>query len=104
MSAAADPSFGSPDSGVETLAKEIGFLVGLPVDYYAAVDLQGFVDIVQAMGGVDVNVTTAVDDPFTGTFVPNWTDPHGRPRRSQIRSVSREQQRTTRARVASRTS
>jgi LCP family protein required for cell wall assembly len=70
MSAAADPSFGSPDSGVETLAKEIGFLVGLPVDYYAAVDLQGFVDIVQAMGGVDVNVTTAVDDPFTGTFVP----------------------------------
>jgi LCP family protein required for cell wall assembly len=70
MSAAADPSFGSPDSGVETLAKEVGFLVGLPVDYYAAVDLEGFVNIVQAIGGVDVNVTTAVNDPFTGTFVP----------------------------------
>jgi LCP family protein required for cell wall assembly len=69
MSAASSPSFGSPDSGVETLANEIGFLVGLPVDYYAAVDLEGFVKMVQAIGGVDVNVTTAVDDPFTGTFV-----------------------------------
>jgi LCP family protein required for cell wall assembly len=70
MKAASSPSFGSPDSGVETLTKEIGFLVGLPVDYYAAVDLEGFVKIVEAMGGVDVNVTTAVNDPFTGTFVP----------------------------------
>jgi LCP family protein required for cell wall assembly len=70
MSAASSASFGSPDSGVETLAKEIGFLVGLPVDYYAAVDLEGFVKMVQAIGGVDVNVTTAVNDPFTGTFVP----------------------------------
>jgi len=70
MQAASSPSFGSPDSGVETLANEIGFLVGLPVDYYAAVDLEGFVKMVQAIGGVDVNVTTAVNDPFTGTFVP----------------------------------
>ena len=70
MSAASSSSFGSPDSGVETLAKEVGFLVGLPVDYYAAVDLEGFVAMVQAIGGVDVNVTTAVNDPFTGTFVP----------------------------------
>jgi len=70
MKAASSPSFGSPDPGVETLTKEIGFLVGLPVDYYAAVDLEGFVKIVEAMGGVDVNVTTAVNDPFTGTFVP----------------------------------
>ena len=70
MTAASSPSFGSPDSGVETLTKEIGFLVGLPIDYYAAVDLDGFVAMVQAIGGVDVNVTTAVNDPFTGTYVP----------------------------------
>jgi LCP family protein required for cell wall assembly len=70
MSAASNPSFGSPDSGVVTLTKEVGYLVGLPIDYYAAVDLEGFVNIVQAMGGVDINVTTAVNDAFTGTFVP----------------------------------
>jgi len=70
MSAASSPSFGSPDSGARTLAREVGFLVGLPVDYFAAVDLEGFVKIVEAIGGVDVNVRTAVNDPFTGTFVP----------------------------------
>jgi LCP family protein required for cell wall assembly len=70
MTAASSSDFGSPDSGVETLKKEIGYLVGLPVDYYAAVDLEGFVNIVQAMGGVDVDVKTAVNDPFSGTFVP----------------------------------
>ena len=70
MSAASSASFGSPDSGVETIAKEVGFLVGLPVDYYAAVDLEGFVAIVNAMGGIDLNVRIAVNDPFTGTFVP----------------------------------
>jgi LCP family protein required for cell wall assembly len=70
MEAASSPSFGSPDSGVETLVKEVAFLVGMPIDYYAAVDLEGFVKLVQAMGGVDVNVTTAVNDPSTGTFVP----------------------------------
>jgi LCP family protein required for cell wall assembly len=70
MEAASSPSFGSPDSGVETLVKEVAFLVGMPIDYYAAVDLEGFVKMVQAMGGVDVNVTTAVNDPSTGTFVP----------------------------------
>jgi LCP family protein required for cell wall assembly len=70
MEAASSPSFGSPDSGVETLVKEVAFLVGMPIDYYAAVNLEGFVKMVQAMGGVDVNVTTAVNDPSTGTFVP----------------------------------
>jgi LCP family protein required for cell wall assembly len=70
MTAASSPSFGSPDSGVETLVKEIAFLVGMPIDYYAAVDLEGFVNMVQTLGGVDVNVTTAVNDPSTGTFVP----------------------------------
>ncbi len=70
MTSASSADFGSPDSGVETLKKEIGYLVGLPVDYYAAADLEGFVKIVEAIGGVDVDVRTAVNDPFTGTFVP----------------------------------
>jgi polyisoprenyl-teichoic acid--peptidoglycan teichoic acid transferase len=66
---AASSSLGSPDSGVETLKKEVGYLVGLPIDYYAAIDLDGFVKMVDAVGGIDVNVTTAINDPFTGTFI-----------------------------------
>jgi polyisoprenyl-teichoic acid--peptidoglycan teichoic acid transferase len=70
MSAAASASFGSPDSNVNTLKNEIGFLVGLPIDYYVAVDLEGFVKLVEAVGGIDIDVKTAVNDPFSGTFVP----------------------------------
>ena len=53
-----------------TLEKEIGFLVGIPIDYYAAVDLEGFRDMVDAVGGVDIDNPRAVDDPFTGTEMP----------------------------------
>jgi LCP family protein required for cell wall assembly len=70
MSAASSSSFGSPDSAVTTLTKEVGFLLGLPIDYYAAVDLEGFVKVVEALGGVDVQVKTPLNDPYTGTFVP----------------------------------
>jgi LCP family protein required for cell wall assembly len=70
MSAASSSSFGSPDSAVITLTKEVGFLLGLPIDYYAAVDLEGFVKVVEALGGVDVEVKVPLNDPFTGTFVP----------------------------------
>jgi len=70
MSAASSSSFGSPDSAVITLTKEVGFLLGLPIDYYAAVDLEGFVKVVEALGGVDVEVKTPLNDPYTGTFVP----------------------------------
>ena len=53
----------SPDSGIVTLEKEIGFLVGIPINYYAAVDIDGFVKLVDAVGGVDVNNKHAIDDP-----------------------------------------
>jgi hypothetical protein len=42
----------------------------LPIDYYVAVDLEGFVAMVEAIGGVDIDVKVAINDPFTGTFVP----------------------------------
>ena len=53
----------SPDSGIKTLENEVGFLVGIPVDYYAAVDIDGFVKLVDAVGGVDVNNKHAINDP-----------------------------------------
>jgi LCP family protein required for cell wall assembly len=53
----------SPDPGIKTLEKEIGFLVGIPVDYYAAVDISGFVKLVDGVGGVDVNNKHEIDDP-----------------------------------------
>ena len=51
--------------GVERLCRELSNLLGIPVDYYVAVDLEGFVELVNAIGGVnfDVPVDMNYDDP-----------------------------------------
>ena len=56
-----------PDGGLPTLIHELGFLLGVPIHYYAAVDLQGFVKLVDAVGGVTIDNPRAIDDPtYTG--------------------------------------
>jgi LCP family protein required for cell wall assembly len=62
--------FGSPDTPMVTLANEIGYLVGVHVDYYAAIDMQGFVDLVDLVGGVDIYNPTVLNDPSSCTYVP----------------------------------
>jgi LCP family protein required for cell wall assembly len=59
-----------PDGGWATLARELGFLLGIPVPFYAAVDLAGFEQMINAVGGVTVNNPKAIDDPSYG----GWTD------------------------------
>lgn len=54
-----------PDSrvpGATALKETIGNLLGLRIDYYAAVDLRGFVEVIDALGGVTVNVQKNVYD------------------------------------------
>jgi LCP family protein required for cell wall assembly len=63
---AKSPSFGSPDPPMKTLENEIGFLVGIPVDYYAALDLGGFGAMIDAVGGVDVYNPHEIYDLSTG--------------------------------------
>ena len=50
------------DKPLVELVRELSFLVGAPIHYYAAVDLAGFRKLVDAAGGVTVNVETALDD------------------------------------------
>ena len=61
-----------PDGGLPTLMKEIGFLLGVPIHYYAALDLGGFVRMVDLVGGVDIDNQRAIDDPGYG----GWTNGH----------------------------
>ena len=44
------------DSGAVVLRDTVSMLLGIPIDYYAVVDMGGFVEIVDALGGVTVNV------------------------------------------------
>lgn len=48
--------------GATALEQTIGGLLGLHIDYYAAVDRTGFVEMIDALGGVTVNVQTRIYD------------------------------------------
>ncbi|HET9879728.1 MAG TPA: LCP family protein [Candidatus Limnocylindria bacterium] len=66
-----------PLGGVGTLKATIGDLLGIDIHYFAAVNLLGFKQAIDAVGGVDVTVERAVNDPtyidefnvLTGFFI-----------------------------------
>jgi polyisoprenyl-teichoic acid--peptidoglycan teichoic acid transferase len=43
-------------SGITLLRETVGGILGLPMHYYAMVDMRGFQDIVDAMGGVTITI------------------------------------------------
>jgi LCP family protein required for cell wall assembly len=53
----------SPDQPLTTLVKEVGYLVGIPINYYAVVDLGSFVTMIDAVGGIDVVNPSDIYDP-----------------------------------------
>lgn len=52
-----------PDGPFPSLVKEVGYLIGVPIHYYAAIDLQGFRRMIDTVGGVTVNNPKAINDP-----------------------------------------
>lgn len=60
-----------PKGGMAAIAAAIGYLLGANVDYYASVDLDGFRKLIDRVGGVTVDVTTAINDPAYG----GWDQP-----------------------------
>jgi LCP family protein required for cell wall assembly len=57
-----------PDGPMGTLAQEIGYLIGEPIHYTAAINLDGFERMINLVGGVDVNVQRAISDPVYDWF------------------------------------
>jgi LCP family protein required for cell wall assembly len=75
--AAEEPSRWCPDlpsraatCGLRTLERAIGLYLGIPIQYYATVDLQGFVDLIDAIGGVTLCLDGKMVDPEYGG--PTW--------------------------------
>jgi LCP family protein required for cell wall assembly len=56
--------------GLRTLERAIGLYLGVPIQYYATVDLQGFVDLIDAIGGVTLCLDGKMVDPEYGG--PTW--------------------------------
>lgn len=50
---------------VDRVRQEVSHLLGIPIDYYVKVDIKAFVELVDAVGGVDFNVPVNMnyDDP-----------------------------------------
>jgi len=54
--------FGEPNSGANAMKDLVGYLLGIDIHYYALVDLEGFVEIIDAIGGVDIYVPERIYD------------------------------------------
>jgi LCP family protein required for cell wall assembly len=49
--------------GGEMAKSVIGQVLGIKIDYFAALDFDGFVKVINLLGGVDINVANTFDDP-----------------------------------------
>jgi LCP family protein required for cell wall assembly len=67
-------SQGYPGGGAALLKRTIEASFDIPIDYYIMVDFRAFVEIVDTLGGIDVNVPAALHD--TKYPDPKVDDPH----------------------------
>ncbi len=63
MSVASDDRDTYPLGGPATLKAAIGELLGTRIHYFAAIDIEGMRQVVDTIGGVEVFVERAIDDP-----------------------------------------
>jgi LCP family protein required for cell wall assembly len=57
-------------AGRRSLIATVEQLTGASIDHYAEVNLAGFAEITQAVGGVPVCLAAPVDDPYSGADLP----------------------------------
>lgn len=66
---------GGRDPGATALKQTVSNLLGIPVHYYVLVDLRGFVEVVDALGGIRMTAPDSVDDLTSPAFPGDpWTD------------------------------
>jgi LCP family protein required for cell wall assembly len=54
----------SEQEAIGELSKEVTKITGIPIDHYARVDFEGFKRMVDAVGGIEIEVTEPIDDPY----------------------------------------
>ena len=57
-------------AGQQLLVRTISQLTGLQIDHFASVDLLGFFNLANVVGGVEVNLCKAVSDSYSGARFP----------------------------------
>lgn len=67
----AKQKYGSSTEGLNYMKSKIETMMGIPIHYWIKIDFKGFKELIDAIGGVDINVETAIYDPYypkDGTF------------------------------------
>lgn len=54
---------GVADAGAQAIKLGIAQLLGIPIHFYVLVDMAGFVDVVDALGGIDIYIAKSVPSP-----------------------------------------
>ncbi len=57
--------------GIETLKNEVSYTLGIPIDFYVHIGLDGFVAVVDQMGGIEYDVPQDMYHDDEGGFVIN---------------------------------
>lgn len=61
----------SSSKGVERLKEKIEEMMGIPIHYWVTINFDGFKELIDALGGIDIYVEDAIYDPYypkDGTF------------------------------------
>lgn len=53
-----------PGGGPALARETVEYNLGVPIQYYARLNFQGFVDLVDLVGGIDIYVPETIDDPL----------------------------------------
>ena len=59
-----------PDGGMRALANQVGYMLGIPIDYHASVNMPGFMAVVEQVGGIIVNNTRDIQDDTLQFYLP----------------------------------
>lgn len=54
----------SSEIGATTLADEVTEVTGIEIPYYVMVDFDGFVEFIDELGGIEVDVPSTISDPY----------------------------------------
>ncbi len=68
----ANKHFGSSAQGLDYMKSKVEEIVGIPIHYWVKIDFKGFKELIDALGGIDVEVANAIYDPYypkDGTYL-----------------------------------
>jgi LCP family protein required for cell wall assembly len=68
--------YNEPGGGIALARKTVSNLLGIPIDYMIYIDFEGFIGMIDSVGGVTVDVPTELYDPEFPTMDYGYTEAH----------------------------